>query len=397
MTVQELNTYINRVLGNSIRCLLPSYWWKRLLTLIVEYVGDVDGKVNKINDKVYKMENVVNKLYGITVLADTSGSVSVYNGQTITIPAGASMHIRFTERFRISSGAKNVKYVDTSLANTAKVQNMSSMFSGCTQLSSLDVSNFDTSKVTDMSYMFNNCSNLQSLNVKNFKTSRVNDMRMMFYNCSHLYSLDVSNFDTSKVTDMSYMFYSCYNLYSINVKNFKTSKVTDMSVMFARNKFSSLDLSNFDTTNVTNMGSMFLACDRLTSLDLSNFRTMKVTDMSDMFDQCSSLVSLDISNFDTGSVTNMTEMLTWCSSLEELMLGEGFFKTPYVTSINLGDLSNWAQDSFIQSVVVNSYDRALYGLSTLEIVLHPNVYAYLTDEHKATLTAKGYTITTAGE
>lgn len=393
MTANELNTYINRVLGNSIRCLLPSYWWKRLLTRIVKYVGDVDGKVNKINDKVYKMENVVNKLYGITVLADTRGSVSVYSdGQTITIPAGASLHIRFTKRFRISSGANYVKYVDTSLANTSKMDYMSFMFSGCTQLSSLDVSNFDTSKVTDMGYMFNNCSDLQSLNVKNFKTSRVYDMRMMFYNCSHLYSLDVSNFDTSNVESMCAMFYSCYNLYSINVKNFKTSKVTDMSVMFARNKFSSLDLSNFDTTNVTNMGSMFLACDSLTSLDLSNFRTMNVTDMSDMFDQCSSLVSLDISNFDTSSVTDMTEMLTGCSSLEELSLGEGFFKTPYVTSVNLGDLSNWAQDSFIQSVVVNSYDRATIGLPNLEIVLHPNVYAYLTDEHKATLTTKGYTV-----
>jgi surface protein len=112
-----------------------------------------------------------------------------------------------------------------------------------------------------------------------------------------------------------------------------------------------------------------------------------------MFDKCSNLVSLDISNFDTGSVTNMTNMLTGCSSLEKLTLGEGFFKTPHVTSINLGDLSNWTQDSFIQSVVMNSYDRATNGLPNLEIVLHPNVYAYLTDEHKATLTSKGYVIT----
>ena len=342
MTAQELNTYINRVLGNSIRCLLPSYWWKRLLTRIVEYVGYVDRKVDKINDKVYKMENVVDKLYGITVLADTQGSVSVYSdGNTIIIPAGASLHIRFTERFRINDGAKYVKYVDTSLANTSKMDDMNSMFEGCTQLSSLDVSNFDTSNVEYMGYMFNNCSNLQSLNVKNFKTSRVKNMQMMFYNCSHLGSLDVSNFDTSNVENMSSMFYNCYNLYSINAKNFKTSKVMSM------------------------LG---------------------------MFDQCSSLVSLDISNFDTGSVTNMTKMLTGCFSLEELTLGEGFFKTPYVTSINLGDLSNWTQDSFIQSVVVNSYDRATNGLPTLEIKLHPNVYAYLTDEHKATLTTKGYTV-----
>ena len=50
-------------------------------------------------------------------------------------------------------------------------------------------------------------------------------------------------------------------------------------------------------------------------------------------------------------------------------------------------------DSFIQSVVINSYDRATNGLPTLEVKLHSTVYAYLTDEHKATLTTKGYTVT----
>lgn len=52
----------------------------------------------------------------------------------------------------------------------------------------------------------------------------------------------------------------------------------------------------------------------------------------------------------------------------------------------------WAT-ALIVLVVVNSYDRATIGLPNLEIVLHPNVYAYLTDEHKATLTAKGYIVT----
>lgn len=47
MNTQELKEYIGRVLGNSIRCLLPSYWWKRLFGLVVDMVEEVEGKVYK--------------------------------------------------------------------------------------------------------------------------------------------------------------------------------------------------------------------------------------------------------------------------------------------------------------------------------------------------------------
>lgn len=53
MTTQELKEYINKTLGNSIRCLLPSYWWKRLFGLVVDKVAEVDGKVNKLPTKSY--------------------------------------------------------------------------------------------------------------------------------------------------------------------------------------------------------------------------------------------------------------------------------------------------------------------------------------------------------
>lgn len=47
MNTQELKEYIGRVLGNNIRCLLPSYWWKRLFGLVVDRVEEVEGKVYK--------------------------------------------------------------------------------------------------------------------------------------------------------------------------------------------------------------------------------------------------------------------------------------------------------------------------------------------------------------
>ena len=61
MTAQELNTYIDKVLGNSLRCLLPSYWWKRLLKLLIEYADTIRNEVAKKQDKnLYFIDKVAN-------------------------------------------------------------------------------------------------------------------------------------------------------------------------------------------------------------------------------------------------------------------------------------------------------------------------------------------------
>lgn len=49
MTTKELRAYIDRTLGNSVRCLLPSYWWKRLFGAVVDKVEAVDTKVANLS------------------------------------------------------------------------------------------------------------------------------------------------------------------------------------------------------------------------------------------------------------------------------------------------------------------------------------------------------------
>lgn len=44
MTTKELKAYIDRTLGNSVRCLLPSYWWKRLFGVVLDRVDEVSIK-----------------------------------------------------------------------------------------------------------------------------------------------------------------------------------------------------------------------------------------------------------------------------------------------------------------------------------------------------------------
>ena len=57
MTTQELKEYINKTLGNSIRCLLPSYWWKRLFGLVVDEVEVISENINKLLTRVDTIEN----------------------------------------------------------------------------------------------------------------------------------------------------------------------------------------------------------------------------------------------------------------------------------------------------------------------------------------------------
>ena len=347
---------------------------------------------------------------------DSEGVIYIDNVKTI-IPANSRKGLIFTNRFEGgNSGIKSFRFLVT---NTSGITNMHTMFEGCSALTSIDLSSFDTSKVTDMSYMFKICNSLTSLDLSSFDTSAVTDMSAMFLDCNSLTSLDLSSFDTSAVTNMSAMFSGCYALASIDLSNFDTSSVAGMGRMFNNcHSLTSVDLSNFDTSAVTNMGSMFKGCITLASIDLSTFDTRLVSTMTDMFRECSSLThidvsnfdttsvtsmrvmfgscasltSLDLSNFDTSAVTNMDFMFQICPSLTNLILGPKFFKTSAVTSIDFSSCSNWTNETVVTSLVTNSYDRAAAGLNTLTIKLHANTKAALTDEQKATITSKGYTI-----
>ena len=170
MTAQELNTYIDKVLGNSIRCLLPSYWWRRLLKLIIEYTEVVDKKldrnVNSLNEKIDNLNYVLKKICKSTfvVTTGTDGGVNVIvDGKSVSIDSGLTKNIDFSNSFRIQNGGMYIDSLQIIRSNTALNESMNSMFFNCMALTSLDVSNFDTSNVTDMNEMFSGCSSLVTL------------------------------------------------------------------------------------------------------------------------------------------------------------------------------------------------------------------------------------------
>ena len=171
------------------------------------------------------------------------------------------------------------------------------------------------------------------------------------------------------------------------------SQGRDMSSMFAYcSGLTSLDLSGFDTSAVTSMSHMFESCSGLTSLNLSGFNTSAVTSMDSMFESCSGLTSLDLSGFNTSAVTSMDYMFAYCSNLTSLILGPNFLKTSKYDYVNFSYCTKWTNDTVVTSLVTNSYDRATAGLKTMTLKLSTNTKAALTDEQKAAITAKGYTI-----
>ncbi len=56
MTTKELKAYIDRILGNNIRLLLPSYWWKRAFNVVIDKIEDSSGV--KIVGSTSELENL---------------------------------------------------------------------------------------------------------------------------------------------------------------------------------------------------------------------------------------------------------------------------------------------------------------------------------------------------
>ena len=398
MNKSTIQTLIDKVIGKKGLIRVPSWWMRKVLMQMADWVqeGDdangekivkvkeeADGKIVKVkeeaDEKIITLDNstkaalieLKKSLHTQKCFIIKTGANAGYvvvDGNQEDIPANTQRIVTYNYSFsfynKVANG--NLTFIGLAVANTSTLTTMSSMFYKCFGLTSLDLTGLDTSAVTSMSSMFYECSGLTSLDLPGFDTSAVMNMSYMFAYCS-VHSLDLSSFNTSAVTDMCYMFQHCSGL-------------------------TSLDLSGFDTSAVTNMRYMFSYCSGLTSLDLSGFDTSAVTNMAYMFAYCYGLTSLDLSGFDTSAVTNMASMFESCSKLTSLILGPNFFKTSKVTSVDFSYCTQWTNDTVVTSLVTNSYDRATAGLSTMTLKLSANTKAALTDEQKAAITAKGYTI-----
>lgn len=253
--------------------------------------------------------------------------------------------------------------------DTSNVNKMQDMFNGCTSLTTVPA--YNTSNVTDMLRMFNDCKSLKTVPL--FDTSNVNKIESLFTNCSSLTS--VPAFDTSKVTSMYGMFSTCNSLKIVPA--FDTSNVTNMDYMF----YSCSELTSlpaFDTSKVTTFYFMLNGCDRLKTIEGLSFKSFKDSTMSDYymfgFNSIYSLrkaVFKDIGYQSTAVQFNTERIYNW--------------------GVNSDEIQD-ARQSLIDSLITYSFDRAAAGYPTCTITLSDNTKALLTEDEKAQITAKGFTI-----
>ena len=313
MNKSTIQTLIDKVIGKKGLIRVPSWWMRKVLMQMADWVQEGD---DANSEKIVKVKEEAN------------GKIGTLETNVNTLETNLNSEISYL---------KNLSLPYMLVSGT-----------GIVNIDGNEVSFTDTDK--QLIYITGTI---------NFK-KRGNNQIIYTY----IPHLDIR----SQGRDMSNMFYSCSGL-------------------------TSLDLTGFDTSAVTTMSSMFSGCSKLTSLDLTGFNTSAVKFMGEMFKNCSGLTSLDLTGFDTSAVTNMGSMFYSCSGLTSLILGPNFFKTPNVSMVNFSDSPKWTNDTVVTSLVTNSYDRATAGLKRMTLKLSTNTKAALTDEQKAAITAKGYTIT----
>ena len=183
------------------------------------------------------------------------------------------------------------------------------------------------------------------------------------------------NIDTSNVTIMQRMFQNCIRLTTVPLYN--TSKVKDMYEMFSNCSLLKI-VPEMDTSKVNNFQEMFNRCTSLTTIEGISFKSFSASTMNHQYI--------------TGSVSN--------SSIRKAVFKDiGYqstavqFNTSYITNwgVNSDEIPD-ARQSLIDSLITYSFDRATAGYDTCTITLSDNTKALLTEDEKAQIIAKGFTI-----
>jgi surface protein len=263
---------------------------------------------------------------------------------------------------------EDVEYSKSKMYSTPQTS-LFRAFNGDTKIKYLPY--IDCSKVTNMHDFVNSCSNLVAIPKLNV-SSKCNTLYYAFMNCTSLECLDVSDWDVSNVSTSGGIFNNC-------------------------SKLKYIDVSKWDTSKFNSLNSMFSGCSSLTSIDVRNWNVSSIANTSNLFSSCSSLKSLDVSNWDISNVTIMNNFCYLCKNLESLKINNfGVNKDVSIISLIQTCLSLGSTEEGMESLrytfITNSFDRTAAGYPALNLSMPDVVKARFTDEEKAAITAKGFTI-----
>ena len=334
-----------------------------------------------------------------------------YNNSTLTttselnILAGTQLEIYF---YDIPTSVEKIfsQEVDNNMANvisidlafeTYMVENMDSMFYGCSSLESISFQYFDALSARTVANLFYGCSKLKTFIAPEviFTFVVVENTNSMFYGCSSLESDVILYFEDATVTDMGKMFEGCQSLVSINLTHFKTGNVVNMNSMFAHCvKLKSLNLTGFNTSAVKTMDYMFYNCSSLNSLDLSDFNLLQVISNNQMLTSLKNINYINlfgiqengqISSSGINTDTNIQKVFFVCQKTNLITHSKSYNCCDYYNSeaqcdypletteiiTNIENITNITEQIEIiyNSVIQNLKDQAYKVVQTKNLVL----------------------------
>lgn len=224
--------------------------------------------------------------------------------------------------------------MDVSKWNVDNVIDISYLFCNCINLETINLGGWDTSQVIDMRGTFLCCKNLKEIKgICYLNTAKVVDMSYLFSKCNSLIHLDLNSWNTRSVQCMSSLFYDCTALTNLNINQWDIGNVKHLSYVFTGcQSLTSLDLENWNTNNVTVMSKLFQNCMKLTTLKISKWDTKNVMNMYCLFCGCDSLKALDLSHWNTENVNVTYGIFYHCSHLSTVYVRAEFDKKMFMSS-----------------------------------------------------------------
>lgn len=242
----------------------------------------------------------------------------------------------------------NLMTVDLTGLDTSKVTNMSMMFNGVITLTGVKFINtdgttlFNTSKVQDFSSMFFNCEAMRTIDLSSLSFALAENLVSMFEDCSSLETIGIGNiFEMiTKVVNMENMFRSCSSLVSFDFNTTKQIPVSSLASCF-ENCTSLTNIVNlFTTSDLKSISKMCSNCSGLVAVpvDLTGINTSNVLYMDRVFESCTNTLFLKIS-FDTSKAITFDHMFDNCVRLLRIFTDKDFvFNSKAIKNKKINDV-----------------------------------------------------------
>ena len=230
-TENILRGNVNYIKNNKIN------FYKKHMEDIVEIFRKILNKINSINHKEEKLNNIYKNSINVKYFAKSKGNYNIFGREFVE---------NNKENINLIINGKNNSLVDNyelkdgeniiTIIIKNKLTNLSYMFSWCNSLTDIkELQYLNVEHSQDYSYMFCGCSSLNNLNpLENWNVSNGTNFTSMFCNCSNLLDIKpLQKWNVSNGIYFQYMFYGCSLLANLNpLKNWNVSKGENFENMF---------------------------------------------------------------------------------------------------------------------------------------------------------------------